>query len=222
MKLACGSRFLLTLNLICCERFSIGKVPILYNSLIISTYEIGKRKRVTIWLLLKFPELPWFAVVSNNSFINAKINKMCCPTKENICFFLVGQTFLLSFRWFNCLAEILLIFGRNKLCPLFVNFAIGHNTFLPFMTDEKRQGAACRKGFRQICFLPLFCVSAILSKVWISARQFFRFFFFDVFPSLGGGSKSRIVCRRRSRSYSGGDKSLTRLPPTPPTCLTKP
>ena len=155
--------------------------------------------------------------------IGAKINKMCCPTKENICFFLVGQTFLLSFRWFNCLAEILLIFGRNKLCPLFVNFAIGHNTFLPFMTDEKRQGAACRKGFRQICFLPLFCVSAILSKVWISARQFFRFFFFDVFPSLGGGSKSRIVCRRRSRSYSGGDKSLTRLPPTPSTtCLPKP
>ena len=154
--------------------------------------------------------------------IDAKINKMCCPTKENACFFLVGQTFLLSFRWFNCLAEILIIFGRNKLCPLFVNFAIGHNTFLPFMTDEKRQGTACRKGFRQICFLPHFCVSAILSKVWISARQFFRFFFFDVFPSLGGGSKSRIVCRRRSRSYSGGDKSLTRLSPTPPTCLTKP
>ena len=34
------------------------KVPILYNSLIISTYEIEKRKRVTIWLLLKFPGLP--------------------------------------------------------------------------------------------------------------------------------------------------------------------
>ena len=62
-------------------------------------------------------------------------------------FLLVGQIFLLSFRWFNCLAEILLIFGRNKLCPLFVNFAIGHNTFLPFMTDEKRQGAVCRKSF---------------------------------------------------------------------------
>ena len=90
------------------------------------------------------------------------------------------------------------------------------------MTDEKRQGAACRKGFRQIYFLPLFCVSVILSKVWISARQFFRFFFFDVFPSLGSGSKSRIVCCRRSRSYSDGDKSLTRLSPPPPTCLTKP
>ena len=61
------------------------------------------------------------------------------------------------------------------------------------MTDEKRQGAACRKGFRQICFLPLFCVSAILSKVWISARQFFRFFFFDIFSFLGSGSKSRII-----------------------------
>ena len=90
------------------------------------------------------------------------------------------------------------------------------------MTDEKRQGAACRKGFRQICFLPLFCVSAILSKVWISARQFFRFFFFDVFPFLGSGCKSRIVCRWRSRSYSGGDKSLTCLSPTPPTYRTKP
>ena len=38
--------------------FLYSKVPILYNSLIISTYEIGKRKRVTIWLLLKFPGLP--------------------------------------------------------------------------------------------------------------------------------------------------------------------
>ncbi|EGV30551.1 hypothetical protein HMPREF9431_01560 [Segatella oulorum F0390] len=38
--------------------FSIGKESILYNSLIISTYKIEKRKRVTIWLLLKFPGLP--------------------------------------------------------------------------------------------------------------------------------------------------------------------
>jgi len=90
------------------------------------------------------------------------------------------------------------------------------------MTDEKRQGAVCRKGIRQICFLPLFCVSAILSKVWISARQFFSAFLFQYFSFLGSGCKSRIVCRRRSQSYSGGDKSLTRLPPTPPTCLPKP
>ena len=66
--------------------FHTIKEPILYNSLIISTYEIEKRKRVTIWLLLKFPGLPWFAVVSNNSFINAKINKMRCPTKEKLIF----------------------------------------------------------------------------------------------------------------------------------------
>ena len=116
---------------------------------------------------------------------------MCCTPKENICFFL-SDRLLLSFRWFNCLAEILLIFGRNKLCPLFVNFAIGHNTFLPFMTDEKRQGAACRKGFRQICFLPLFCVSAILSKVWISTRQFFSTFLFWYFLFLEAVVKAAL------------------------------
>lgn len=38
--------------------FYTAKESILYNSLIISTYKIEKRKRVTIWLLLKFPELP--------------------------------------------------------------------------------------------------------------------------------------------------------------------
>ena len=40
------------------DSFNDKKEPILYNSLIISTYEIEKRKRVTIWLLLKFPGLP--------------------------------------------------------------------------------------------------------------------------------------------------------------------
>ena len=155
--------------------------------------------------------------------IDAKINKMCCPTKENACFFLVGQTFLLSFRWFNCLAEILIIFGRNKLCPLFVNFAIGHNPFLPLAWPTKRgREQSVERVSTNLLPATFLCISHT-SKVWISARQFFRFFFFDVFPSLGGGSKSRIVCRRRSRSYSGGDKSLTRLPPTPSTtCLPKP
>ena len=137
-------------------------------------------------------------------------------------FFLVGQTFLPSFRWFNCLAEILLIFGRNKLYHLFVNFAIRHNTFLSLAWPTKRGREQSVKEFRQICFLPHFCVSAILSKVWISARQFFRAVPFRYFSSLESGCKSRIVCRRRSRSYSGGDRSLTRLPPPPPTCLTKP
>ena len=40
------------------NKFQAIKEPILYNSLIISTYKIEKRKRVTIWLLLKFPGLP--------------------------------------------------------------------------------------------------------------------------------------------------------------------
>jgi len=137
-------------------------------------------------------------------------------------FFLVGQTFLLSFRWFNCLAEILLIFGRNKLCPRFVNFAIGITYSYLWYGRRKEAGSSLSKELRQICFLPHFCVSAILSKVWISARQFFRAVPFRYFSFLGSSCKSRIVCRRRSRSYSGGDKFLTRLSPTPPTCLTKP
>ena len=49
----------------------------------------------------------------------------------------------------------------------------------------------------------------------------FQYFSLLVFSFLGSGRKSRIVCRWRSRSYSGGDKSLTRLSPTPPTYLTK-
>ena len=69
--------------------------------------------------------------------IDAKITKMCCTAKENTCFFL-SDRLLLSFRWFNCLAEILLIFGRNKLCPLFVDFTIGHNPFLPLAWPTKR------------------------------------------------------------------------------------
>ena len=137
-------------------------------------------------------------------------------------FFLVGQTFLPSFRWFNCLAEILLIFGRNKLGPLFVNFAIGITYSYLWYGRRKEAGSRLSKEISAILLPAIFLYVGHTSKVWISARQFFRFFFFDVFPSLGGGSKSRIVCRRRSRSYSGGDKSLTRLPPTPPTCLTKP
>ena len=123
--------------------------------------------------------------------IGAKINKMCCTAKENTYFFL-SDRLLLSFRWFNCLAEILLIFGRNKLCPLFVNFAIGHNTFLPFMTDEKRQGAACRKGFRQICFLPHFCVSVILPKCGFQQDNFSDFSFSMFFLLLEAVVKAAL------------------------------
>ena len=153
--------------------------------------------------------------------IDAKITKMCCTAKENTCFFL-SDRLLLSFRWFNCLAEILLIFGRNKLCPLFANFAIGHNPFLPLAWPTKRGREQSVERVSANLLPATFLCIGHTCKVWISARQFFRFFFFDVFPSLGSGSKSCIVCRRRSRSYSGGDKSLTRLPPIPPTCLTKP
>ena len=45
--------FVLNYHLIC-----IIKAKFLCNSLIMSRYKIENKKRVTIWLLLKFPELP--------------------------------------------------------------------------------------------------------------------------------------------------------------------
>ena len=104
---------------------------------------------------------------------------MLCGQRKHL-FFLVEQTFLLLFRWFNCLAEILLIFGRNKLCPLFVDFAIGITYSYLWYDRRKEAGSSLSKEFRQICFLPHFCVSAILSKVWISARQFSELFPFGI------------------------------------------
>ena len=154
--------------------------------------------------------------------IGAKINKMCCTAKENTCFFLIRQTFRLSFQRFNCLAEILLVFGRNKLCPLFVNFAIGHNPSLSLVWPTKRGREKSVERVSANLLPATFLYVGHTSKVWISARQFFSALLFRYFPFLGSGCKSRIVCRRRSRSYSGGDKSLTRLSPTPPTYLTKP
>ena len=124
--------------------------------------------------------------------IDAKINKMCCPTKENTYFFLIGQTFQLSFRWFNCLVEILLIFGRNKLCPLFVSFAISITYSYLWYGRRKEAGSSLSKEFWQICFLPHFCVSAILSKVWISTRQFSVLFLFWYFLFLEAVVKAAL------------------------------
>lgn len=103
-----------------------------------SRYKIENKKRVTNWLLLKFPGLPWFAVVSNNSCYWCKDKQNVLSDQRKYLFFLVRQTFRLLYRWFNYLAEILLIFDRNKLCPLFVNFAIRHNPFLPLAWPPKR------------------------------------------------------------------------------------
>ena len=153
--------------------------------------------------------------------IGAKINKMCCTAKENTYFFL-SDRLLLSFRWFNCLAEILLIFGRNKLCPLFVNFAIGHNTFLPLAWPTKRgREQSVERDFDKSASCHISVYRPYFLRYGFQQDNF-QYFSLLVFSFLGSGRKSRIVCRRRSRSYSGGDKSLTRLPPTPPTCLTKP
>ena len=71
-------------------------------------------------------------------------------------FLLVGQIFLLSFRWFNCLAEILLIFGRNKLCPLFVNFAIGITYSYLWYGRRKEAGSRLSKEISAILLPAIF------------------------------------------------------------------
>ena len=48
----------MTLLLIQLYSFYIVKAKLLCNSLIMSRYKIENKKRVTIWLLLKFPERP--------------------------------------------------------------------------------------------------------------------------------------------------------------------
>ena len=147
---------------------------------------------------------------------------MCCLTKENICFFL-------SDRLFCCHFNGLIILLKSFSSSAGTSYALSTQTSLSGIThsclwhdQRKEAGSNLSKGISANLLPATFLCIGHTSKVWISARQFFRFFFFDVFPSLGGGSKSRIVCRRRSRSYSGGDKSLTRLSPTPSTYRTKP
>ena len=89
------------------------------------------------------------------------------------------------------------------------------------MTDEKRQGAVSQRVSANLLPATFLCISHTFQGMDFS-KTIFQIFLFRYFSFLGSGRKSRIVCRRRSRSYSGGDKSLTRLPPTPPTYRTKP
>ena len=89
------------------------------------------------------------------------------------------------------------------------------------MADEKRQGAVCRKSFGKSASCHISVYRPYFLRYGFQQDNF-QYFSLLVFSFLGSGRKSRIVCRRGSRSYSGGDKSLTRLPPTHSTCLPKP
>ena len=60
------------------------------------------------------------------------------------------------------------------------------------MTNEKRQGAICRKGFRQICFLPHFCVSVILPKCGFQQDNFSDFSFSMFFLLLEAVVKAAL------------------------------
>ena len=60
------------------------------------------------------------------------------------------------------------------------------------MTDEKRQGAVCQKGFRQICFLPLFCISVILPRYGFQQDNFSVLFSFNIFLFLEAVVKAAL------------------------------
>ena len=105
---------------------------------------------------------------------------------------------------------------------VFANFAIGI-TYSYLQHDRRKEAGSCLSKRISANLLPatFLCIGHTFQGMDFN-KTIFQYFSLLVFSFLGGGSKSRIVCRRRSLSYSGGDKSLTRLPPTPPTCLTKP
>ena len=60
------------------------------------------------------------------------------------------------------------------------------------MADEKKQGAVCRKGFQQICFLPLFCVLVILPRYGFQQDNFSELFPFGIFLFLEAVVKAAL------------------------------
>ena len=81
------------------------------------------------------------------------------------------------------------------------------------MTDEKRQGAVSQRVSANLLPATFLCISHTFQGMDFS-KTIFQIFLFRYFSFLGSGRKSRIVCRRRSRSYSGGDESLTPISDT--------
>ena len=94
-----------------------------------------------------------------------------------------------------------------------------HNLFLPLVWPTKRGWEqSVERDFGKSAFCHISVYRSYFLRYGFQQDNF-QCFSLSIFFFLGSGCKSRIVCRRRSRSYSGGDKSLTRLPPTR---LTKP
>ncbi|EFB30411.1 hypothetical protein HMPREF0971_03266 [Segatella oris F0302] len=89
------------------------------------------------------------------------------------------------------------------------------------MTDEKRQGAGCRKIFRQICFLPHFCVSVILLRCGFQQDNFLDFPFSMFLLFLEAVVKAALFVAEEVRAIQAVI-NLHRLSQTPSTYLTKP
>ena len=98
--------------------------------------------------------------------IYAKINKMYCPTKENTCFFL-------SDRLFGCYIDgliVLLKFSSSSAgisyTPIFVNFTIGHNPFLP-----KTRRISARQFFSAFSFGILLFMEAVVNAALFGVEE---------------------------------------------------
>jgi len=97
-----------------------------------------------------------------------------------------------------------------------------HNLFLPLVWPTKRdRELPVEKDFGKSASCHISVYRSYFLRYGFQQDNF-QYFSLLVFSFLGSSRKSRIVCRRRSRSYSGGDISLTCLPSTPPTYRTKP
>ena len=145
---------------------------------------------------------------------------MCCPTKENTCFFL-------SDRLFGCYIDgliVLLKFSSSSAgisyAPLFVNFAIGHNPFLPLVWPPKRGREQYAERVSTNLLPATFPCTGHTSKVGFQQNDFSVLFSFDTFLSLEVAVKAALSFVEEVGAIQVVINPSP-LSPTPPTCLTK-
>ena len=147
---------------------------------------------------------------------------MCCTAKENICFFLSDRLFCCHFDGLIVLLKFSSSSAETSYDLFLRKLRYRHNLFLPLVWPTKRgREQSVERDFDKSASCHISVYRPYFLRYGFQQDNF-QYFSLLVFSFLGSGRKSRIVCCRRSRSYSGGDKSLTRLPPPPPTCLPKP
>ena len=108
--------------------------------------------------------------------------------------------FFLLDRIFCCHFDGLIVLLKSFSSSAGTSYALSSQTSLSGITHSslqhdrrKEAGSSLSKGISTNLLPATFLCIGHTSKVWISARQFFRFFFFDIFSFLGSGSKSCII-----------------------------